>query len=133
LGVKLTEAGRKVLLTFSEEEQNAQNALASSYEAERNGNFVTSLIYSYTAAGADSGSTAAKKQAAAAFKMMGGSGAAIKDDYRQQQHWKKQLVEFENYYREYPPFSIVYILPFRFRREPAIMTAVPRNLPFPLG
>jgi hypothetical protein len=107
LGVRFTPEGREVLQAArSAEEADTQNALALSYEAERNGDFVTMLIYSNIAA--DAGLDVAQKQADSAFKMMGGAGAAIRDDYRQRQHWQKNLVEFEEFYLNRPPFSLVY-------------------------
>jgi hypothetical protein len=40
--------------------------------------------------------------------MMGGAGAAIRDDYRQRQHWQKNLTEFEEFYLNRPPFFLVH-------------------------
>jgi hypothetical protein len=109
LGVVLTDNGKSALTTGqSEAEAEAQNALAMSMEAGRQGDFVTSLIYSYSASELDANSAAAKTQAAAAFKLMGGAGGAIIDDFQKQQLWKKNLTEFEKFYREHPPFEIVY-------------------------
>jgi hypothetical protein len=109
LGVVFTPAGKEALLTEkSAEEAEAQNALALSYEASRSGNLIDALIYSYTASNADKNSVAAKNQAEVAFKMMGGTGTKIKEDIRQQGYWKKNLIDFENFYRNHPPFEVVY-------------------------
>jgi len=109
LGVTLTAAGEAELKTEqSAEETEAQNALALSYEASRSGNIINALIYSYASSSADNSSKAAKEQAESAFKMIGGTGTMIKQDIERQSYWKKNLIEFENFYRNHPPFEVVY-------------------------
>jgi len=109
LGVELTAAGITALNSEqSAEETEAQNALALSYEASRSGNLIDALIYSYTASSADKNSKAAKEQAESTFKMMGGTGTRIKQDIERQAFWKKNLIAFENFYRNHPPFELVY-------------------------
>jgi len=109
LKVKLTDAGREALgKEYSAEELEAQNALALSYEASMSGNLISALIYSYEASDADKNSLAARNQAANTFKMMGGTGTAIKEDIKQQSYWKNNLISFEQFYRDHPPFELYY-------------------------
>jgi hypothetical protein len=109
LDVKLTEAGKEALgKEYSSEELEAQNALALSYEASMRGNLIDALIYSYAAQSADKSSQAAKNQAANTFKMMGGTGTAIKEDIKQQSYWKDNLIAFENFFKNHPPFELYY-------------------------
>jgi len=109
LGVVFTPAGKLELDTeLSAEDTEAQNALALSYEASRSGNMIDALIYSYAAKDADKNSTAAQQQASAVFGQMGGSGSAIKDDIKRREFWKNNLTAFEDFYREHPPFEMVY-------------------------
>jgi len=109
LKVKLTDAGKEALgKEYSAEELEAQNALALSYEASMNRDFMSALIYGYEASDADKNSLAARNQAANTFKMMGGTGTAIKEDIKQQSFWKEQLIGFEKFYKEHPPFELYY-------------------------
>ncbi|WP_461255529.1 hypothetical protein [Treponema sp. R80B11-R83G3] len=109
LKVNLTDAGREALgKEISADELEAQNALALSYEASMSGNLIDALIYSYTASNTDKSSQAAKNQAANAFKMMGGTGTAIKEDIKQQSYWKNNLIAFEQFYKNHPPFELYY-------------------------
>ena len=109
LGVRFTQEGLKELKTeLSAEETEAQNALALSYEASRSGNLIDALIYSYTASDADKNSAAAQRQASETFKTMGGSGTAIKESIKRQAYWKNNLIAFEDFYRNHPPFEFVY-------------------------
>ena len=109
LGVVFTPAGQEALKEeLSAEETEARTALALSYEASRSGNLIDALIYSYTATSADKNSAAAREQAASAFKMMGGEGTKIIEDIKRQQYWKDNLLAYENFYRNHPPFELVY-------------------------
>jgi len=109
LNVVFTPAGKLELETeLSAEDTEAQNSLALSYEASRSGNMIDALIYSYAAQDADKNSAAARQQASAVFGQMGGSGSAIKEDIKRREFWKNNLTAFEDFYREHPPFELVY-------------------------
>jgi hypothetical protein len=109
IGVVFTLHGEEELKKeLTAEETEAQNALALSYEASRSGNLIDALIYSYAASSSDTSSTEAKSQTAAVFKLMGGTGSAIKEDFDQQNFWKKNLTDFENFFRSHPPYELSY-------------------------
>jgi hypothetical protein len=110
LGVILTDAGRYYLTSSAlESEIEAQNNLAMSLEAARNGDFIASLIYSYSAEEADAASASAQGMRDAALaQVVGAAGAALRQDYQNQQLWKKNLEEFEKFYEEHPPYTLLY-------------------------
>jgi hypothetical protein len=109
LGVVLTETGKTLLAGSETSEIEAQTALAMSMEAARTGNFMTSLIYSYNAAEADASSQTAKDQADAMLsQVIGAAGSAIRSDYQNWQFWKNNLEEFERFYEEHPPYTLLY-------------------------
>jgi len=114
LKVKLTDAGKEALRKgYSAEEAEkleARNALTLSYEAATKGNMMSALILSYEATDADKSLLAAKNQADKTFKMMGGTGTAIKEDIKQQSFWKEQLIGFEKFYKDHPPFELYYTM-----------------------
>ncbi|MDR1178845.1 MAG: hypothetical protein LBK64_08450 [Spirochaetaceae bacterium] len=110
LGVTLTNAGRHYLTSSAlESEIEAQNNLAMSLEAARNGDFIASLIYSYSAEEADAASASAQDMRDAALaQVVGAAGAALRKDYENQQLWKKNLEEFEKFYEDHPPYTLLY-------------------------
>jgi hypothetical protein len=110
LGVTLTDAGSYYLTSSAlESEIEAQNNLAMSLEAARNGDFIASLIYSYSAGEADAASASAQDMKDAALAgVVGAAGAALRKDYENQQLWKKNLEEFEQFYEEHPPYTLLY-------------------------
>jgi len=109
LGVVLSPVGKEeIKMGLSAEETEAQTALAMSYEASRSGNLIDALIYSYTASDADKNSIAAREQADSTFRMMGGAGSEIKEDFKRREYWKKNLIDFEEFYRKHPPFELAY-------------------------
>jgi hypothetical protein len=110
LEVTLTDAGRHYLTSSAlESEIEAQNDLAMSLEAARNGDFIASLIYSYSAGEADAASASAQDMRDAALaQVVGAAGAAVRQDYKNQQLWKRNLEEFEQFYAEHPPYSLLY-------------------------
>jgi hypothetical protein len=110
LGVELTPAGIDAMAAEAQANADAQAKLAQSRAAGRSGNRIAGLVNAMGAKDRDASLLEVEEQLRAANRAMssGGLGLEIQEDYARQQSWNEQLIEFETYYRDYPPFEIFY-------------------------
>jgi hypothetical protein len=111
LGVRLNDAGKLALLGNSNE---AETALAKGRAAAQAGRGLEAMNYLYNAENFDT----TRQEAAGSLVAVQtrnredlGAGARIADYFRRQALWQDRLDEYNEFYRNHPPFELYYTPP----------------------
>jgi hypothetical protein len=111
MGVSLTdEAMRELSAAGSQQTVSAETALAKGVTAQQKGTVVEALSYYYEAAKFDpSLAEAASRSTAMTENITSGNiGANVRNDIQRRAAWLKTLNEAAAFFKEHPPFEIVY-------------------------
>jgi hypothetical protein len=111
LGVSLTNAEKAELLgAASASVVQAETALAKGITAQRSGTVVEALSYYYEAAQFDpSLAEAASRSSILSANIQGGNiGQNVRNDIQRRAAWVKVLEEAAAFFREHPPFELIY-------------------------
>ena len=110
LGVSLTDAGKASLLGAASSNAAAETALAKGITAQRSGTVVEALSYYYEAAKFDPGlAEAASRSSVLSADIQGGNiGQNVRNDIQRRAAWVKTLEEAAAFFKEHPPYEIVY-------------------------
>ncbi|MDR3191962.1 MAG: leucine-rich repeat domain-containing protein [Treponema sp.] len=111
LGVSLTSAGTAGLLgTASSSAVRAETSLAKGITAQRDGTVVEALSYYYEAASFDPGlAEAAGRASVLSANIQGGNiGQNVRNDIQWRASWVKVLNEATTFFKEHPPYEILY-------------------------
>ncbi|MDR2159316.1 MAG: leucine-rich repeat domain-containing protein [Treponema sp.] len=111
MGVQLTALAEKELAgAAAGEAVSAQTALAKGITAQRGGTVVEALSYYYEAARFDpSLAEAANRSSVLSADIQGGNiGENVRNDIQRRAAWVKVLEEAAAFFRDHPPFEILY-------------------------
>jgi hypothetical protein len=111
LNVSLTDtAKQKLAAAPNAAAVNAQTALAQGITAQQKGTTIEALSYYYQAAAFDPSLLEAANRASVmtASIASGNIGANVRNDIQRRNEWLKILTEAADYFRQHPPFKIVY-------------------------
>ncbi|MDR2143975.1 MAG: leucine-rich repeat domain-containing protein [Treponema sp.] len=110
MGINLTDAGKTSLLGGTTSNVQAETALARGITAQRSGTIVEALSYYYEAAKFDPGlAEAASRGSVLSADIQGGNiGQNVRNDIQARAGWNKTLQEATAFFKEHPPFELVY-------------------------
>jgi hypothetical protein len=116
MGVNLTDAGRAGLTGVSTDYVQAETALAKGVTAQRSGMVIEAMSYYYEAAKFDpSMAEAVSRSSVLSAEIAGGNigrsggiGQDVRNDIQRRAAWKKTLDEAAAFFKEHPPFEIIY-------------------------
>jgi len=110
LGVILTAAG-VAELNPDQNAEETENVPKLAYDPSPSGSIIEALIYSYfTSPNVDKNLLTAEGQTENSFKTIGETGTIIIQDIERRLYWQKNLLEFERFFRNHPPFELVYTM-----------------------
>jgi TolB-like protein len=112
LGIRLNPAGRQALTGSGQAAQvEAETALSKGISAQRSGTVVEALSYYYDAVSFDPDLAEASGRLSilsSDISSGGNIGENVRNDIQRRNEWLKILKEAETYFKNHPPFEIVY-------------------------
>jgi hypothetical protein len=110
LDIRLTEEGRKLLYGAERKTVEAETALSKGITAQKSGTVVEALSYYYNAASFDPAlAEAAGRLSVLSGTVSGGNfGQNARNAIQQRAEWLKVLKEAAAFFKEHPPYEIVY-------------------------